>query len=91
MLNELLNRYPSLCECKNEITKAADTLIDCYKGGNKLLVCGNGGSCADSDHIVGELMKGFLSKRPLSDEQKSEMKKKLYVHMSLLKRLEMRH
>lgn len=74
MLHELLNRYPSLCECKNEITKATDILIDSYKSGNKLLICRNGGSCADSDHIVGELMKGFLSKRPLSEKQKSEMK-----------------
>lgn len=74
MLNELLNRYPSLAHCKDEITKTADILIDSYESGNKLLICGNGGSCADSDHIVGELMKGFLSKRPLTDKQKAEMK-----------------
>ena len=44
--------------------------------GGKLLLCGNGGSASDSDHIVGELMKGFLKKRPLSDEQKCLMKKR---------------
>jgi D-sedoheptulose 7-phosphate isomerase len=38
------------------------------------MICGNGGSCADADHIVGELMKGFLSLRPLSEEKKGEMK-----------------
>ncbi len=54
--------------------KAEKALITAFKNGNKLLICGNGGSCADCEHIVGELMKGFLSKRPLSEEQKAEMK-----------------
>ena len=74
MLNELLTRYPVLCECKDDIIAAKEALSETYKGGGKLLVCGNGGSCADSDHIVGELMKGFLKKRPLSDAKKAEMK-----------------
>ena len=74
MLNELLMRYPELKECKEEIEKAASTLIDCYENGGKLLICGNGGSCADGDHIVGELMKGFLKVRPLSEDKKAEMK-----------------
>ena len=74
MLNELINRYPSLCACKEDIKKAVDAIIDCYEKGGKLLLCGNGGSCADCEHIVGELMKGFLSKRPLSEEKKAEMK-----------------
>ena len=74
MLNELLNRYPSLCDCKEEIEKAADAIITCYEKGGKVLLCGNGGSCADCEHIVGELMKGFLKKRPLSESQKAEMK-----------------
>ena len=74
MLNELITRYPALASCKEDIALAAHTLINCYKKGGKLLICGNGGSCADSDHIVGELLKGFLKKRPLSDEKKQEMK-----------------
>ena len=74
MLNELLNRYPSLCKCKEDIEKAAKAIIECYEKGGKLLLCGNGGSCADCEHIVGELMKGFLKKRPLSVEQKNKMK-----------------
>ena len=74
MINELLNRYPSLCECKEDIEKAAKAIIECYEKGGKLLLCGNGGSCADCEHIVGELMKGFLKKRSLSEEQKSKMK-----------------
>ncbi len=75
MLNELLKRYPSLEYCKEDIVKAEKALIECYTNGGKVIICGNGGSCADSDHIVGELMKGFLKFRPLSDDKKAEMKK----------------
>ena len=73
MLNELLRRYPQLTVCTDDLKKAATALIECYQNGNKLLLCGNGGSCADCDHIVGELMKGFLKKRPLNDVQKEKM------------------
>jgi D-sedoheptulose 7-phosphate isomerase len=53
------------------IDNAAKLVIDCYKNGGKLLVCGNGGSAADCEHIVGELMKGFVLRRELSPEQQS--------------------
>lgn len=75
MINELIERYPSLISCKEEIEKTIEKIIKCYENGGKLLICGNGGSCADADHISGELMKGFLKKRPLSDEQVSLMQK----------------
>ena len=68
-LEEMIGRYPKLENCKNEIKKSAEMLIECYESGNCLYTCGNGGSAADSDHIVGELMKGFLKKRPLTDEE----------------------
>ena len=71
--NELLCRYPCLKDVIDSIDKAAQMMIDTYKNGGKILVCGNGGSCADSDHIVGELMKGFLEMRPVSDEQKKAL------------------
>ena len=74
MLNELLTRYPQVESCKQEIEDARDAIIECYEKGGKLLLCGNGGSCTDCDHILGELMKGFLKKRPLSDGKKAEMK-----------------
>jgi D-sedoheptulose 7-phosphate isomerase len=74
MIQELITRYPVLSVCRNDIQAAIDTMIRCYEHGGKVLLCGNGGSCADSDHIVGELMKGFLKKRPLSDAQKAAMK-----------------
>ncbi|MBQ4054315.1 MAG: SIS domain-containing protein [Clostridia bacterium] len=75
MINDLIVRYPALEECREGIEKAKEAIIDCYEKGGKLLLCGNGGSAADCDHIVGELMKGFMLPRFLSDEKKAEMKK----------------
>lgn len=68
IVNRLIDKYSELAVCKGDIERAAEALIACYSGGGKLLACGNGGSSADSDHIVGELMKGFMSRRPLSSE-----------------------
>lgn len=68
-LSQLIKRYPLLSTCESEIQQSTDMLINAYKNGNRLYICGNGGSAADADHIVGELMKGFLKKRPLTDEQ----------------------
>ncbi len=76
MLKNLIARYPHLSVCESKIKKSADVLIACYTAGGKVLTCGNGGSCADADHIVGELMKGFLKKRPLSDTKKQAMQAK---------------
>jgi D-sedoheptulose 7-phosphate isomerase len=75
MLETLIERYPVLADAKKDINLAAEKLIECYKQGGKLILCGNGGSSSDCDHIVGELMKGFLKMRPLSAEKKSQMLK----------------
>lgn len=56
-----------------QLQRAIDTLIACYKNGGKLMVCGNGGSASDSAHIVGELVKGFLKKRPLPEDWQKEL------------------
>lgn len=69
MLKELLERYPQLKECEEQINSAIELIRDTYKKGGKVLVCGNGGSCSDSEHIVGELMKGFRSMRKVTDER----------------------
>jgi len=66
ILHELLNRYSKLAYLEEAIKKAAETIIVTYRNGGKVLVCGNGGSCSDADHIVGELMKSFEGRRPLS-------------------------
>lgn len=70
----LTERYPCLKVCEDDIKAAANLIIETFEKGNKILICGNGGSCADAYHIAGELMKGFLKKRPLSEEEKAEMK-----------------
>jgi len=61
----LLKRYPALEGCERELQGAFDLLVATYQNGNKVLVCGNGGSAADSEHMVAELMKGFLKRRPI--------------------------
>jgi D-sedoheptulose 7-phosphate isomerase len=64
-LDQLTKRYPALVVCKEEIAKAFGIMKDGFEAGGQLLTAGNGGSSADSAHIVGELMKGFVKKRPL--------------------------
>ena len=68
-MEELISRYPVLEKCRDSISKALEMMSEVYKNGGKVLVCGNGGSAADSEHIVGELMKGFLSKREVTDKR----------------------
>lgn len=70
----LFERFPSLSICKKEIEKSYEVLAKCFESGNKLLVAGNGGSCADSEHIVGELMKGFRLPRKCSSEFAEKLK-----------------
>lgn len=72
-LKQLVIRYPELDVCLPQIQTAIDLLKDCFAAGGKVLVCGNGGSASDAEHIVGELMKGYMSKRPLSKGQKQAL------------------
>lgn len=72
-IEHLINRYPVLSACQKDIDLSVNLLIDCYQKKHKLLVAGNGGSCSDAEHIVGELMKGFISKRPLSKQMKENI------------------
>lgn len=65
-LDNLIARYPILTIAKDSIARAYETLADCFAAGGKLLIAGNGGSAADAEHIVGELMKSFCLPRPMS-------------------------
>ena len=65
---KLTARYPALCSCENEILAAAELIVQTYEHGGKILLCGNGGSAADCDHIAGELLKGFLLPRKVENE-----------------------
>ena len=73
-IDQLIERYPTLSVCKKDIEAAAAVLIESFKNGGKLLVAGNGGSCADSDHITGELLKSFCKKRTPSEDFINQIK-----------------
>ena len=68
ILENTIERNPKLSGLKNDITLAFEAIAQTYKNGGTLFVCGNGGSCSDSEHIVGELMKSFMYERKPSDE-----------------------
>lgn len=72
-LERLISRYADLETCRDSITRTFELVRDSFRSGGKLLICGNGGSAADAEHISGELLKGFLSKRPLSAELKASL------------------
>jgi D-sedoheptulose 7-phosphate isomerase len=73
-IDTLIERYPKLLVCRESIQEAYDILKKAYTNGRKLLVCGNGGSASDSEHIVGELMKEFKLKREVYKDQAEAMK-----------------
>jgi len=72
-MKTLLKKYPILKSCEFDINLAVEKMCVAYHNNNKLLVCGNGGSAADAEHIVGELMKEFMRKRPLDDIAKQKL------------------
>jgi D-sedoheptulose 7-phosphate isomerase len=73
LIKDLIKNYPDLAECAADIQHAFEVMRATFERGGKLLVCGNGGSAADSEHIVGELMKAFTIPRPLPDDQRQKL------------------
>ena len=69
----LMKRYPVLETCKEEIIGGYELMETCYKNGGKLLIAGNGGSAADSEHIAGELMKRFKTPRSIPEDLKKKL------------------
>ncbi len=67
MIEKLVEKYPDLQSCAPDIQRAFELLARTYASDGKVLVCGNGGSAADSEHIVGELMKGYRLTRPVPE------------------------
>ena len=63
-LEEMTARHPALTACRADIDRACGLLVETFRSGGTLLICGNGGSAADADHIAGELAKSFLLRRP---------------------------
>lgn len=74
IVDNLISRYPILEELREDIINGYIVLEECYKRGGKVLIAGNGGSAADAEHIVGELMKGFVKKREVSQEFREQLK-----------------
>ncbi len=74
VINEMILRYPELEICRKDVEDACNAVINCYSTNSKLLLCGNGGSCSDADHIVGELMKSFERKRPIDQDLDRNLK-----------------
>ena len=74
ILTELISRYPVLKGERDDILKAFDYINESYKRNGKLLICGNGGSAADSEHIVGELMKKFKKPRAIKKDVYEKLK-----------------
>lgn len=73
-LDGLIERYPALSCCRDDIESAYVILEEAYKNDKKLLIAGNGGSAADSEHIAGELMKRFKTSRPVPKEFAERLK-----------------
>ena len=69
--SNLIERYPALEACKNEIITVIEYMLESFEHNGKLIVFGNGGSSADAEHFCGELMKGFILKRKLSETERS--------------------
>lgn len=80
ILDGLIARYPALGAVQAQIVRVYEILEACYAAGGKLLIAGNGGSCADAEHIVGELMKGFVKRRPLPEELRRRMEEESAEH-----------
>jgi D-sedoheptulose 7-phosphate isomerase len=69
ILDELVERYPRLGPCENSVRSAFELSLSGFKRGGRLFTCGNGGSAADAEHVVGELLKGFRSRRPIGEKE----------------------
>ncbi len=73
-IEDLIKTYPDLEVCRQDLEESCAILKNSIRSKGKLLICGNGGSAGDSEHIVGELMKGFISKRPLPEEMRQRFR-----------------
>ena len=73
ILDKLIERYPVLAGVREDIWATYEMIADCYVNGGKLLIAGNGGSAADAEHIVGELMKGFVKPRKLGEDMADKL------------------
>lgn len=76
-VEKLVERFPELKDQQKQIQAFCDAIVQSYRKDGKVLLCGSGGSAADSEHITGELLKGFITKRPMSEKKIKEFNKYL--------------
>ena len=76
-LEDLFERYHALVPCREDVYAAFEMLVDSFRAGGKALVCGNGGSAADAEHICGELLKTFMKPRPVPADVASRLRPEL--------------
>ena len=77
ILGELFCRHPALEACRGDVVAAFEVLLAAYRSGGKVLTCGNGGSAADAEHVVGELMKCFRKRRELPESIAAKLRPEL--------------
>lgn len=68
-IDKIINENPALVSCRAAMEQIVMAIVEMHRNGGKLLLCGNGGSASDCEHISGELLKGFLSKRPVGAQE----------------------
>jgi D-sedoheptulose 7-phosphate isomerase len=73
LYQDFFAQYPQLSVCSSDIAEAFEAICNCYRTGGKLLVCGNGGSASDAEHIVGELMNKFAFRRPAPEQMRERL------------------
>lgn len=80
VIRQMLDKHPDLAVCAGDVQRAFDLWSETYRRGGKTLICGNGGSAADTEHIVGELMKGMISTRHVPESTRSKLLEHLPEH-----------
>lgn len=80
-IEELLSRYPRLEPCGSAVKGAFDLLLESFRAGGKVLVCGNGGSASDAEHICGELLKKFRRHRAVPEEIAAKLRPELAARL----------
>jgi len=88
IFEELFVRYPALEACRDEVRTAFDTLLSTYRAGGKVMVCGNGGSASDAEHIVGELLKKFKKHRDIPADLAAKLRAQGLAGENLAAKLE---
>ena len=81
LIDELMLRYPKVASCRSSIEAVLDILVKSYSTGGKVLVCGNGGSASDAEHICGELLKKFKKFRAVPQELASKLRPDLVAKL----------